>query len=143
MSSDDVLVGCRIVVVDDEPAQASALAALLRLEGAIATYEDVATSALAKLLVDPPDALVVDLKMPQLTGSDLLTRLRARHPGLPAVLLTGYERHDPRVEAMIGLGRVEYLAKPIELPRLVSALVRVLRSVSPPSSISGTCACFR
>lgn len=124
------VIGRRVLVVDDDAAQAAALATLLRLDGVDATYEHVATRALAKLLADPPDVVVVDLKMPELMGSDLLAQLRARHPNVPAILLTGCEARDPRVVAAMTTSGVAYVAKPVEWPELMAALISVLTVAS-------------
>lgn len=125
------LLGRRVVVVDDDLAQASALATLLRLDGIDATHEHVPTRALAKLLADPPDVVVVDLKMPDLMGPDLLAQLRARHPKVPAILLTGYEEVDPRVRAATTASGVAYVAKPVEWNQLMTALIHVLTVAGP------------
>ncbi len=139
MASSSPLVGRRVVVVDDDAAQASALATLLRFEGIVATHENVAAAALARLLVDPSDAVVIDVKMPGLSGTDLLVKLRAKHPTLPAVLLTGYAEHDPRVGGALDLGNVAYLAKPVELQDLLDALLKLLTKPHLPA-ISGAIA---
>lgn len=137
------LVGRRVVIVDDDPSQASTLATLLRLEGIEATHEDTATAALARLLVEPPDVVVIDVKMPELSGTDLLAKLRAKHPRMPAVLLTGYEEHDPRLGCALDSGRVAYVAKPLVLPELLDALVKLLTETHVPPTASGPVAWSR
>jgi DNA-binding NtrC family response regulator len=112
----------RVVVVDDDVHQASALAALLRLEGVVATSEHVAETALARMMIEPPDAIVLNVKMPGLSGTELLAALRVRHPHLPVLLMTGYEAHDPRLATALATRGVSYVGKPVELSRLCELL---------------------
>lgn len=116
-----------MLVVDDEDDQASALALLLREdEGILATSARDASEALEQVKTSPVDALVLDVKMPGLSGPDLLAVLRQNHPGLPAVLLTGYDRYDVRVAPAMAAGGVAYCAKPASPRTVVAALVRLL-----------------
>ncbi|HEU4729633.1 MAG TPA: response regulator [Kofleriaceae bacterium] len=129
------LAGRRIAVIDDEIDQATGLVALLALEGISAVAEHVAPRALARLVAEPPDALVLDVKMPGMSGTELFTLLRERYPELPAVFLTGYEARDPHVEAALTSSRVAHLTKPVHLPDLIEKLVEVLEGHRP----YGTC----
>jgi DNA-binding NtrC family response regulator len=122
----------RVVVVDDDIHQASALAALLRLEGVAATSEHIAATALARMMVEPPDAVVLNVKMPGVSGTELLAALRVRHPHLPVLLMTGYDAQDPRLAAALATCDVSYLAKPVELPRLFELLAQHLDDRGPP-----------
>jgi DNA-binding response OmpR family regulator len=80
----------RVLVVDDDPAIAEMLARALarrgyRVDAVMSTKE-----ALALFEAQPHDAAVVDLVMPERDGMDLTNTLRARVPGLPVAMLTGY-----------------------------------------------------
>lgn len=129
------LAGRRVVVIDDDASQATTLALLLRLEGVAATAEDVGATALARMMVEPPDAVVLNVKMPGLSGPELLAALRSRYPSLPAMLLTGYEAHDPRLATALASSGVSYLAKPVDLPRLIEQLARLLSDCESPGTI--------
>ena len=121
------LHGSRVLVVDDEGDQAFALALLLREdEGILATSARDSNEALEQVKTSPIDAVVLDVKMPGLSGPDLLAVLRKNHPGLPAVLLTGYERYDARLAHAMASGGVAYCAKPASPSTVVAALVRLL-----------------
>lgn len=116
-----------MLVVDDEDDQASALALLLREdEGMLATSARDASEALEQVKTGPVDAVVLDVKMPGLSGPDLLAVLRKNRPGLPAVMLTGYDRYDVRVAPAMASGGVAYCAKPTTASTVVAALVRLL-----------------
>lgn len=125
------LAGRRVLVIDDDASQASALALLLRLEGLAATSEDVPATALARMMVEPPDAVVLNVKMPGLSGPELLAAVRSRHPALPVLLVTGYDVHDPRLAAALASSGVSYLAKPVDLPGLIEQLRRLLDDREP------------
>lgn len=122
--------------MDDDPHQAAALASLLRLEGIAATSEHVAEAALARSMIEPPDAAVLNVKMPGVSGIELLALLRARHPGLPVVLWTGYDAHDPRLATALASDRVGYLAKPVALPRLIEVLARLFEDRGSPADVT-------
>ncbi|HEX8111654.1 MAG TPA: response regulator [Kofleriaceae bacterium] len=121
--------------MDDDANQAGALAALLQLDGVAAISEHVAAAALARAMIEPPDAIVLNVKMPGVSGTELLAALRARHPDLPVLLLTGYDMHDPRLAAALASGSVGYLAKPVELPRLVEMLGRLFEQRGIPKPV--------
>lgn len=118
--------------MDDDANQAGALAALLQLEGIAAISEHVAAAALERTMIEPPDAIVLNVKMPGISGTELLAALRTHHPDLPVLLLTGYDMHDPRLAVALASGSVGYLAKPVELPRLVEILGRLFEQRGTP-----------
>jgi DNA-binding NtrC family response regulator len=122
--SGEILAGRRVIVIDDEPAQAEALAELLRLEGMDATWDSVPAQAVQRCLSAPPEVVVVDLSMPGMTGAEVLAAVRARYPQLPAVLLTGCPQSDPVVSALVPAG-IAYIPKPVDMPRLLAALEAV------------------
>jgi CheY-like chemotaxis protein len=82
----------RILVVDDDPAVAEMMARALARHGYQVETTDSPDEALAKFAEQPCDAAVLDLVMPHRDGIDLARALRARAPGLPVAILTGYVR---------------------------------------------------
>lgn len=125
------LAGRRVVVIDDDGEQADALALLLRMEGLKASSEVVPAAALARTISDPPDAIIVNVKMPGLAGTELLVAVRQHHPDLPALLMTGFEPHDQRLEPVLRWDRVSYLAKPVGMVEVLDALARVMGAADP------------
>ena len=80
----------RVLIVDDEAAVRSVLARLLRTRGYTVEVADSAAAALALLTeMSPPDVLFTDQCMPEMDGRALARAVRARHEGLPIVLLSG------------------------------------------------------
>ena len=107
----------RLLVVDDDRA-------ILTLIGTIALAEgfDVATTingddAMKQLRHRPADLVLLDLRMPGVTGLDVLRAIREISPRCKVVLMTGYATIDSAVEA-VKLGAIDYLTKPFDLQRL-------------------------
>jgi signal transduction histidine kinase len=121
--------GARVLVVDDEPMVRTVTAKLLRLRGHSAVEADGGVAALA-LLAAPPDGapfdiVVTDLSMPQMSGRELATAVRALYPALPVLLLTGdtdAEAEGGDVDAVV--------KKPYTLDVLDGAVRRLVRPVA-------------
>src|SRR5437762_1826814 len=113
----------RILIVDDEANARSALAELLREDGYVVDAAADGFKALPKLEDFRPDVLLTDLKMPGMTGLELLTRARARDPHMVVLVATAYGEVDSAVSAMRE-GAADYLTKPIDVDRLSLVLQR-------------------
>jgi two-component system, OmpR family, alkaline phosphatase synthesis response regulator PhoP len=116
----------RIYVVDDEPDMVELLATVLKGEGhEIETYTD-GRAALARVLEEPPDLLLLDLMMPDLDGFELLKLLRLDSRGRNVVVLVVSARtgHRAQIETL-QLGANAYIYKPFS-PRELATQVRHL-----------------
>ena len=80
---------------------------------------------LAALEHEVPQVLVSDIRMPGGSGIDLLTQVKARHPGLPVIVMTAFSDLDSAVQAFQG-GAFEYLPKPFDLPKAVELIRRAV-----------------
>ena len=80
---------------------------------------------LAALDDDEPQVLVSDIRMPGGSGIDLLSKVKARLPGLPVIIMTAYSDLDSAVSAFQG-GAFEYLPKPFDLNRAVELIRRAV-----------------
>src|SRR5437879_10782486 len=78
--------------------------------------------AMRTLMRKPADLAMVDLRMPDVNGLDLLRQIRGAVPGCEVILMTAYAAVDSAVEA-IKLGAREYLTKPFDFDRLRQVLV--------------------
>src|ERR1041385_4343941 len=114
----------RLLVVDDDRA-------ILTLVGTIALAEgfDVATTgsgeeAIKQLRDRPQDLVRLDLRMPGVTGLDVLRSIRDISPKCKVVLMTGFGTIDGAVEA-VKLGALDYLTKPFDLQRLRQLLATI------------------
>jgi DNA-binding NtrC family response regulator len=113
-----------LLVVDDEPG-------ILRLIDRFARKVgfDVATAAsgheaLQKLQTENAAVALVDLRMPDVDGLEVLRRIRAANPDCQVILMTGHASIDTAIEA-IKHGALDYLSKPFDFDRLESLLRRV------------------
>jgi DNA-binding NtrC family response regulator len=115
----------RILIVDDESNARTALAELLRDEGyAVETAAD-GFKALPKLEDFQPDVVVTDLKMPGLSGLELMQKVRERDPEGVVIVMTAFGAVESAVQAM-RQGAADYLTKPVNVDELSLVLKREL-----------------
>jgi DNA-binding NtrC family response regulator len=116
-----------ILVVDDEKNIREGLAESLRLDGyAVKTAADGA-EGLKAVETGEIDLVITDLKMPALSGSDLLRTVSGRYPGLPVIVLTGHGTIEDAVDAM-RYGAFDFLTKPVNLDHLTLLVKRALEN---------------
>jgi response regulator RpfG family c-di-GMP phosphodiesterase len=115
----------RILVVDDERVIREILAEFLTLEGfSVHTVED-GEKALTELRLRPYDLLITDLKMPRLSGLQLLEKIEAERLGVLTVLMTGFGTVETAIEAM-KKGAYDYLLKPFKVEEVIHVVQRAL-----------------
>src|SRR6478735_10521776 len=115
----------RILVVDDEANARTALAELLRDEGyAVETAAD-GFKALPKLEEFAPDVVVTDMKMPGLSGLELMEKVRERDAACVVIVMTAFGAIETAVQAM-RQGAADYLTKPVNVEELSLVLKREL-----------------
>jgi CheY-like chemotaxis protein len=102
-----------IAVVDDDKPIRKALVRLLRAGDFTVESYSSGPEFLASLKGHCPDCIVLDFQMPQVNGLDVLKDLRARHVGVPVVIITAHD--EPIVRAnCLAAGASAYLCKPID-----------------------------
>ena len=115
----------KVLVVDDKQMMRDSVASTLQRSGfAVVAAADAAT-ALKKVGRHRPDAVVTDLKMPEMTGLELLAKLREADNQLPVVIMTAYGTVETAVNAMKN-GAFDFVAKPFEGDQLVMAVRRAV-----------------
>lgn len=114
-----------ILIVDDEPAICNLLARLIRKDGLRAQVAHSGLSALEAIRNSPPDMLLLDYRLPDMTGQDVLREARLILPGLPVVVITAYASVQTAVDSMRA-GAVDYLAKPFDHTKLLSIIHSIL-----------------
>jgi DNA-binding NtrC family response regulator len=131
-----------VLVVEDEPRMRELLQRVLAGWGFDASVARSAEEASKIAEARPPDVVVLDLNLPGEGGIDWFRRLRATHPKVQGIVLTGFASIEAAKEA-IHLDVVEFLTKPAHLGELEQALDRALRRLSPaqapvlPPGVSG------
>ena len=116
----------RVLIADDDVAVRSSLERALRLEGYEVTLAADGRSTLDEVITAPPDALVLDVRMPELDGLEVCRRLRAMADPTPVLMLTARDSVSDRVEGL-DAGADDYLVKPFALPELLARLRALLR----------------
>jgi two-component system, OmpR family, response regulator len=126
----------QVLVVDDEPVLAELVSMALRYEGwDIATAGDGA-SAIAAARENPPDVVVLDVMLPDMSGLDVLRKLREQIPGLPLLLLTAKDSVEDRIAGLTA-GGDDYVTKPFSLEEVVLRLRALLRRTGVTSEDGG------
>jgi two-component system response regulator MprA len=116
----------RVLVADDDVAVRNSLERALRLEGYDVTLAADGRETLDHVVASPPDALVLDLRMPEIDGLEVCRRLRAIADPTPVLMLTAKDAVSDRV-AGLDAGADDYLVKPFALPELLARLRALLR----------------
>ncbi len=117
------------IVDDDQSIRFVLEKALLRENLATRSFtnaRDVLTALDASNDKDGPQILVSDIRMPGGSGLDLLDKVKAKHPGLPVIIMTAFSDLDSAVSAFQG-GAFEYLPKPFDLPKAVELIRRAVQ----------------
>lgn len=117
--------GATVFVVDDDPAVRKALQRLFKSAGLYVETFAEAQEFLAAGRPDTPGCLVLDLRLPGISGLDLQEELAAPNPDLPIIFLTGYGTVPESVRAMKA-GAVEFLEKPVDDQTLLAAVNQAL-----------------
>jgi two-component system, OmpR family, response regulator MprA len=120
----------KILVVEDDPAVRNSLSRALRLEGYEAELHDEGGSAIRSLQVAAPDAILLDLQLPDVDGIEICRRIRASGDRTPILMVTARDAVNDRV-AGLDVGADDYLVKPFDLSELFARLRALLRRRGP------------
>ena len=114
-----------IHIVDDEEVVRNSLAFLLSVSGHAVRVHDSATSFLRQAKGLTSACLITDLRMPDMSGVDLIKRLRSENIMIPSIVITGHGDVPMAVEAMKA-GAIDFLEKPFEDEVIVGAVGRAM-----------------
>ena len=123
------MTGARILVVDDEQQILRALRTGLRGAGYEVETAETVEKALAAAAMRPPEAVILDLVLPDGTGIDVCRELRKWSPA-PVILLSAVGEEREKVAAL-DAGADDYVTKPVGLDELLARLRAVLRRTAP------------
>lgn len=119
-----------VAIVDDDGAIRTALGRALRMENYdVELFEDGA-SALKSIQLRAPDAIVLDLQLPDIDGLEICRRIRRAGDSTPILMLTARDAVNDRVEGL-DVGADDYLVKPFDLAELLARLRALLRRRNP------------
>ena len=125
------MTGQRVLVVDDEPQILRALQTTLRGAGYEVETAATAASALTQAAVRPPDAIILDLVLPDGTGTDTCRQLR-EWTQIPILILSAVGDEREKVAAL-DAGADDYVTKPFGVDELLARLRAALRRVASPT----------
>jgi two-component system nitrogen regulation response regulator NtrX len=114
-----------VLVIDDDASVRKSCVALLRARGLQAIAASTVSEGLRLFAQHGPAAVLLDLKLPDGLGTDVLRELQRQSPGTPVVVVSGYGRVGEAVEAMRA-GAADYIEKPVSREKLMPVLERVL-----------------
>jgi len=123
-------VSARVLVVDDEPQFLRALVTSLRGAGYSVTTAATGEEALSAAALDPPDAVILDLLLPDRTGTDVCRALR-EWSAAPILLVSAVGDEDEKIAAL-DAGADDYVTKPFAIGELLARLRAALRRAGAP-----------
>jgi DNA-binding NtrC family response regulator len=130
-----------VLVIDDNPAVATALEVLLSMHDIRTVSERSPAAALARLAREPVDLVIQDMNFTTDTtsgaeGEELFRAIRARHPDLPVILLTAWTHLESAVD-LVKAGAADYLAKPWDNKRLIASVQNLLELGQASRELAG------
>ena len=125
----------RVAIVDDDEAVRDALAMMLRTAGFAVESHASAPDFLARRPPPPPACVVLDVRMPGMSGIELQEKLAERDFDLPILFLTGHGDVPMAVRAM-KKGAFDFLEKPVDAERLVAAVKAAIAHSAQPRPIA-------
>jgi two-component system response regulator CpxR len=114
----DITIPTKVFLVDDEVEFASTLSERLRLRKYDARPIYNAEDALHIIRSDPPDVILLDLKMPGTRGIDMLRTIKEIDPTIEVIIITGKLDGESEIEGMES-GAFAYIVKPIDIDELI------------------------
>ena len=123
----------RVLVVDDEPNIAELLNMALRYEGWEVTVAHTGSKAVAAAKDARPDAVVLDMMLPDFDGMEVLRRMRTHLPDVPVLFLTARDSVEDRVAGLTA-GGDDYVTKPFSLEEVVARLRGLMRRAGATDS---------
>jgi DNA-binding response OmpR family regulator len=129
----------RILIVEDDAAMARGLAERLKLSGFAVDIESDGASAAQTALLEPYSLIILDINLPNVSGFEVLHKIRQAGSTVPVMILTARYAVDDKVSGL-DLGADDYLSKPFDISEFdarVRALVRRGQGLPNPTLICG------
>lgn len=111
----------KVLIVDDEVEFALTLAERMELRGMNVQVAHNGEEALEKTSLYHPDVVVLDLKMPDMSGLEVLDAIKARDADIEVIMLTGHGSTTSGIEGM-ERGAFDYIMKPVDLAELLEKI---------------------
>lgn len=116
----------KVLVVDNEEEFASILVERLRLHNIIAEDVYSGEDALTTIAERSPDVIILDMKMSDMNGLDVLSKVKALDPSIEVIILTGHGTFDAGITGM-ERGAFDYMIKPVDLVFLIEKITEAFQ----------------
>jgi len=116
-----------VLIVDDDPQLRQSFEKLLSAEGDAVRVATSGEAALAQVRESLPDLVIMDVRMPGMSGLETFRRLHELEPRLPVIIMTAYGTTETAIEAT-KLGAFEYVLKPFEIPDILTLIHQALEA---------------
>lgn len=123
-----------VLVIDDDEKICWAFEQFLEEEGYVPSIANNAEEGLKRIAAERPDVVLLDVKLPGMSGLEALAQIRTRHPAVIVIIITAYDDVETTVEAM-RLQAFDFVPKPIDLDVVKSTLERAFRTQSVRSTL--------
>ena len=123
-----------VLVIDDDEKICWAFQQFLESEGYRPSIANNAEEGLRRVAADKPDVILLDVKLPGMSGLEALGEIKANHPWVIVVIITAYDDVETTIEAM-RLQAFDFVPKPIDLDIVKSVLERAFRTQSVRSTL--------
>jgi len=117
----------QILIVDDDPQLRSSFERLLSAEGHQVQTAVSGESAVRQVGRSVPDLVIMDVRLPGMTGLEAYREMQQLEPKLPVIIMTAYGTTDTAIEAT-KLGAYDYVLKPFEIPRVLELIDQALQA---------------
>ncbi len=124
----------RVLLVEDNPDLAFGLRTSLEVYGYEVVHADTGTGGLEQVRLAAPDLIVLDLMLPEMSGYEVLRRLRQARCGAPVLIMTAKGEEADKVQGF-RLGADDYVVKPVGVLEFLARVEALLRRGQPPSGI--------
>jgi two-component system response regulator CpxR len=133
----DFQMSPKALLVDDEQEFVMTLSERLRMRDFDSEVVYDGAQALEYLQRQALDVMVLDLRMPKMSGIEVLRRVKREHPRVEVIILTGYGSEQDREEALAS-GAFAYLQKPVDIERLAETMQEASQRAREPAKAAGT-----
>jgi two-component system, OmpR family, response regulator len=127
----------RVLVVDDEVNIAELISMALRYEGWAVETAHTGTKAVAVAKEQQPDAVVLDMMLPDFDGLEVLRRMRGTDPDVPVLFLTARDAVEDRIAGLTA-GGDDYVTKPFSLEEVVARLRALMRRAGAQQAVTSS-----
>lgn len=115
-----------LLIIDDEPGILYSLKAALETDDTVITTTRTASLGIAAVEKEKPDAVILDVRLPDMSGLDAFNQIRELDPRLPVIIITAHGGTDTAIEAT-KRGAFEYLLKPVDLHQLDEVVAKAFK----------------